>query len=400
MSQAHPPLRFAVIGARRGRTFIQSVRSLCGQQVELTAICDTSPARLAEWADHPEITLHGDYEAVLNDPRIDAVCIATPVPLHARQAIAALDAGKHVLSEVTAAYTLQEGWELIAAVRRSGRTYMMAENYCFMEPVLQVQRMVEEGVFGELTYASGSYIHDCRKLFFTEEGDLTWRGSLRQNLLANSYPTHSLGPVARWLGINRTDALKSTATWASRTAAVPHYARRQHVDRAEYANPEFWAHADTVSTQIQTEKGVLIDLRVDWASARPHHMTRYELQGTKASFSWPDGPGKPEPLIWIEGRSPADEYGIATGWEPLSNYRESFEHPLWATFRAGAAKAGHGGGDYFVLREFVDAIREERPPLIDVVDAVTWSSITPLSQESLALGSAPVAVPDFTLPRV
>ncbi|HWL55008.1 MAG TPA: Gfo/Idh/MocA family oxidoreductase [Chthoniobacteraceae bacterium] len=399
MSITDPPLRFAVIGARRGRTFIHSARSLRDRQVELTAVCDTSPAMLEEWKDEPEITLHSDYEAVLNDPKIDAVCLATPVPLHARQAIAALRAGKHVLSEVTAAYTLEEGWELIEAVRKSGRTYMMAENYCFMEPVLQVQRMVEEGVFGELIYASGSYVHDCRKLFFTAEGDLTWRGELRRNLLANSYPTHSLGPVARWLGINRTDFLETTASWASRTAAVPHYARRQHPDRPEYGETKFWAHADTVSTQIKTRKGALIDLRVDWCSARPHQMTRYELQGTRASFCWPDGPGKPEPLVWIEGKSPADEYGIATGWEPLLRYREAFEHPLWREFRAGAATAGHGGGDYFVLREFVGAIREGRPPLIDVVDAVTWSSITPLSQASIAQGSAPVAVPDFTLPR-
>lgn len=399
MSKAtNNPLRFAVIGARRGRTFIQSAKSLCEGGVSLAAICDTYPPMLDEWRDTPGIKLYSDYEQVLNDPDIDAVCIATPFTLHARQAIAALEAGKHVLSEVTAAYTLEECWELIAAAKRSDRTYMMAENYCYMEPVLQVQKMVEDGVFGDLVYASGSYLHDCRKLFITEKNELAWRGELRKNFLGNSYPTHSLGPVARWLGINRTDFLKSTASWASRSAAVAHYARRNHPEATAYGEPAFWKHPDSVSTSISTRNGALIDLRVDFASARPHQMTRYELQGTKAAFCWPDGPGKPEPLIWIENRSPSSPQGIPQEWEPLSKYREEFAHPLWHKYGADAKNAGHGGGDFFVLREFVAAIREERPPMIDVIDAVTWSSITPLSIQSIALGNAPVAVPDFTKP--
>lgn len=391
------PIRFAVIGARRGRSFIDSAGTV-GQDIQLTAICDKSPAMLAPWSDQPGLKLYSDYEQVLSNPDIDAVCIATPVPLHARQAIAALRAGKHVLSEVTAAYTLDECRELIEAVESTRLTYMMAENYCYMEPVLQVQNMVEQGVFGELIYASGSYIHDCRALYFTAEGDLTWRGEIRRDVLANTYPTHSLGPVARWLGINRTDFLDTTATWHSRAAAVAHYARRNLAEKSGYGSPDFWKHADTVTTSIRTERGALIDIRLDWASARPHHMTRYELQGTKASFSWPEGTDGAEPLIWIEGRSPENEKGIAEAWEPLSKYRGEFQHPLWREHRESASHAGHGGGDYFVLKEFASAIREGREPMINVYDAVTWSSITPLSAESIAAGNAPVKFPRFSKP--
>lgn len=395
MSKKEIPLRFAVIGARRGRTFIRSARSLEGRGVELVAICDTRQEMLDEWCDTPGVKLIREYEQVLNDPSIDAVCIATPVPLHARQAIGALEAGKHVLCEVTAAYTLEEGRELIAATERSGCTYMMAENYCFMEPVLQVQQMVEAGLFGELVYASGSYLHDCRPLFFYDDGELTWRGKLRHEQRGNLYPTHSLGPVARWLGINRHDRLVSTATWESRAAAPMHYAQRNVPGGAAYGEDCFWQAGDTVSTQISTEKGALIDLRIDWASARPHHMTRYELQGTRGAFTWPEGLPGQEPLVWIEGRSPADEKGVAKEWELLSNYREEFQHPLWKAHGEQAGATGHGGSDFFILREFLAAIEERRRPLIDVYDAVTWSSITPLSQQSLANGNRPVPVPDF-----
>lgn len=391
MKHTTQPLRVAVIGAQRGETFITSSHALEG--IQLVAVCDKDPLRLQGWKE--QVKLSQNIEDILSDPEIDAVCIATPVPLHAKQSIAALEAGKHVLCEVTAAYTLEECRELVAAVERSGLTYMMAENYCFMDEVLQVQNMVEQGVFGDLVYASGSYIHDCRELFFTPDGDLTWRGNLRRQALANSYPTHSLGPVARWLGINRHDFLKTTATWQSRGGSVPRYAALKHPERAEYTAPEFWPHPDTVSTMIRTEKDVLIDIRVDWASARPHHMSRYELQGTKAAFCWPDSTGHAGALIWIEGRSPQNEKGMAEGWEPLSKYREEFQHPLWREHREEAMKTGHGGGDYFVLREFAAAIREQRRPLIDVYDAVTWSSITPLSAQSVQQGNMPVSVPNF-----
>ena len=100
-------------------------------------------------------------------------------------------------------------------------------------------------------------------------------------------------------------------------------------------------------------------------------------------------------MIWIEGRSARDRNGRAGAWESLWKYRDEYEHPLWAKSRHEALAAGHGGSDYFILNEFVSAIREQRPPLIDVYDAVTWSSIIPLSVESVANHNSSVAVPDF-----
>ena len=57
--------------------------------------------------------------------------------------------------------------------------------------------------------------------------------------------------------------------------------------------------------------------------------------------------------------------------------------------------AGHGGGDFLVLKDFLDAIQTGAHPPIDVYDAVTWSSIMPLSIQSVAQGSVPVEIPDF-----
>lgn len=392
------PVRFAVIGSRRGRSFIQAAMQSKGA-AELVAICDTNQENLDNWKKEygDRIRLYSDYQQVLNDSQVDAVCIATPLTLHAQQSIAALKAGKHVLCEVIAAHTLEDCWELLETVRNSRYTYMMAENYCFMEPIMQVQRMVEEGVFGELVYASGSYLHDTRYLLHDKDGELTWRGELSKTYYGNTYPTHSLGPVAGWLGINRSDRLTKTSTWQSKSLANSHYFRSEFPQIREYQLPDYWKRPDTVSTTIHTENGVLIDLRVDWCSTRPHNGTRYELQGTKASFYWTDGLG---PMIWIEGRSPIEEkYGRAGKWDSLWKYRDEFEHPWWAKMRADAETAGHGGGDHFVLGEFVSAINEGRNPVIDACDAVTWSSIFPLSMMSIDQNNAAIDIPDFRLAR-
>jgi hypothetical protein len=151
---------------------------------------------------------------------------------------------------------------------------------------------------------------------------------------------------------------------------------------------------DTVTTMLRTRKGVLVNIRLDWCSPSPRTHNWYSLQGTKASFiSHIDA--SQESQIWIEGRSPQDKNNGAKSWESLWKYADEFEHPWWKEAGADVAQAGHGGSDFFVLREFVNAIIEEREPMINVHDAVTWSSITPLSRISIDGGNQSVEVPQF-----
>lgn len=118
MSTNKQKIRFAVIGSRRGRSFVNSVKRL-EIGIELAAVCDNDTEYLKEWKNQygDNIKVYSDYQQVLNDPDIDAVCIATPLALHARQAIDAMRAGKHVLSEVIAATTIEECWDLVEAAR-------------------------------------------------------------------------------------------------------------------------------------------------------------------------------------------------------------------------------------------------------------------------------------------
>ncbi|CAA9219418.1 MAG: GH109 [uncultured Chloroflexi bacterium] len=394
------PIRAAVVGGRRGRGYRRAFSAL-PEQVTLSAICDRSEAVLDEWRqEFPELLLFSRYEDLLEADACDAVFIATPIQAHVQQALAALAAGKDVLVEVPAATTLEECWALIEAVERSGRTFMMAENYCYTRPNMMVRHLVEAGVFGRTTYAEGAYIHDTRNLLFTPDGELTWRGQIARDLNGNTYPTHSLGPVAQWLGTTGpapSDRFEELVCYVTPETSRWRYAAEQFGKDHPAAQPDSFRMGDSASVLLRTEGGAVAYIRRDAASQRPHNMTHYALQGERASYLSPRHE-REDPLVWIEGRSPGQRFGKEE-WQPLWDYASEYEHPRWKLSGAVAREAGHGGGDYFIVEDFVRAVREGTPPAVDVYDAVTWSSVFPLSVESVAQGGQPVKVPDFRRAR-
>jgi predicted dehydrogenase len=387
-------IKLAVLGGNRGKAFNTAVE-LLKEDVEVSCICDLSGETLALWKERfPGIRGFTDYDHMLEAGDFDAVFIATPIELHAKQSIAALQAGKHVLCEVYAADTLEEAWELVEAVERSGRVYMLAENYCYMRPNMAVLHMVQAGLFGELTFAEGAYVHDCRRLRVDDEGRITWRGEQLRRFRGNAYPTHSLGPVGQWLGINRTDRIVKTATFVSKQKSLNEYIEYRFGSEHQALQAGYWAHGDTVTTVIETESGALVTLRFDGDSYRPHNMAGYSLQGSKGAYLSGRHDGE-DGLIWLKGFGKEDEYGQAAEWDSLSAYYNGYEHPKWREFMQHAKQTGHSGGDFFVIKDFIDAIHNGTRPPIDVYDAVTWSSIVPISAESVRRGGIPVDVPDF-----
>jgi len=389
------PISLGVVGGQRGAAFSGSLVTLA-DRVKLVAVCDKEEEVLAQWRrEYPDIAIFTDYDQMLERSGCTAVYIATPLLLHAEQAIKAMRAGVDVLSEVTAAQTMEDCWALVDTVESTGRTYMLAENYCYMRDNMAVLRMVQERRFGEVYYAEGAYIHAVPELCVTADERLTWRGQLLREKQGNWYPTHSLGPVAQWLGTTRggPDRLSTTATFISTGHSFERYLARNFPENHPLRQDRYRLN-DSATTVICTERGKVIIIRVDFSSARPHNMVHYALQGTAGAYLSGRHDGE-SGLIWLEGYSPATPTGTATEWQRAGDFMGRYEHPLWQQWGAIAESAGHGGGDFFVLLEFIEAIEKRIAPPIDVYDAVTWSCITPLSERSLAEGNAPVEIPDF-----
>jgi predicted dehydrogenase len=291
--------------------------------------------------------------------------------------------GKDVLSEVAAAMTLDECWALVRAQQETGRTYMLAENCCYWPHLLMIRKMVEEGLFGEITYAECGYVHDCRSLAFDGQGQLTWRGEMARDYGGNLYPTHDLRPIAKCIGINRGDRLLSLVAMESRRDSIETYvATRFAADHP--ARKVRFKLADSTNVLIRTAKGILIDQRFDMYSARPAAGPYHALQGVRGSY---DSRLK---SVWIEGSSSSQQ------WESQDAYAKQFEHPLWTDLAERAKGSGHGGADFFVVYDFLETVRNGGPAPVDVYDAAAWSSIIPLSGKSIAEGGTVQEIPDFT----
>ena len=386
-------VRLGVIGTGGRGTHL--LRLMLAAGVEVPALCDIEQTHLDRAIGVVEKARDGrkpagycagpkGYQKMLQRDDLDVVIVTTPMQVHAEMSIDGLRAGKHVLSEVAAAMTLEECWGLVRAAEETGRVYMLSENCCYGHDQMMVSNMVRKGVFGDLTYAECGYVHDCRGLTFKADGTLTWRGEMMRDFRGNLYPTHSLGPVAQWLGINRGDRMVSLVAMETRQAGMSHYVGKRFPEGHPARKVPFHS-GDSVSTLIRTAKGVLIDLRYDLSSARPVPSTTYlSLQGVRASYE------SRIASVWIEGRSKGHQ------WEPLEQYTKEFEDPLWTEGRKNAQGAGHGGMDYFVVGAFLDTLRKGGPPPVDVYDAAAWSSIIPLSGKSIAEGGKPQEIPDFT----
>jgi predicted dehydrogenase len=365
-------VRVGIVG-QRGGAFASALRSLPG--VKLVALCNSDPKALADQADALEIPQRfTKFSELLG--HIDAVVVSTPMQLHAAQSIAALDAGVHVLSEVTAAISLDECWQLKLAAERAAKRaviYAMAENYCYIKSNVLIKELVRKGLFGDLYFAEGEYLHEVRNLHHYPDGSPTWRYYWQVGTPGSTYPTHSLGPVMQWFQVlDPTERIESVIC---KGAGV-------HTD------PEH-PHDDTSLLLCTLKSGKLIKIRVDMMSNRPHQATYYALQGTKGVYESSRIEGQPG-NVWL-GESVAGEHRT---WRSLTELNE-FLPEDWKNPPPEAVQAGHGGGDYFVARDFVRACRGEALPDCGIDDALEWTAAGLCSTLSLQNNGASLKIPDF-----
>jgi hypothetical protein len=262
---------------------------------------------------------------------------------------------------------------------------MMLENVCYFREMMQVLNMVRAGQLGELLNCAGGYNHDARASTFDSQGNFdashwyTWH-ALKRN--GNLYPTHPLGPIAQCLNIDRGDRFEYLVSVSSKARGLNKWIADRHgLDHPNASRP--FALGDVNTTVIKSVGGATVTLTYDCQSPRPYDLG-IRIQGTEGIYEMP------RDSIYLEGRSPTDE------WEPLANYREKYDHPLWRAYGERALPFGHSGADYIMLRRFVDSILGRTGPEQDVYDAATWSVVFPLSELSVAGRGKPVDFPDFT----
>jgi len=303
-----------------------------------------------------------------------------------------MERGKHAFVEVAAGVTVDECWKLVETSERTQRHCVMLENCCYGENELFVLNMVRQGVFGELTHAECAYIHDLREMLFSlgTEGD--WRRDYHWQYNGNLYPTHGLGPVAQYLGVGRGDQFKFLVSMSSPELGLTKYRDEQKPNGGKHAN-EKYVCGDMNTSLVKTEMGRTIMIQHDVISPRPYSRIN-ALSGTGATFfDYPARLAVNDPKHYDLKAEGSHEW---LEDNDLKAMREKFTHPLWKKLAERAKGGGHGGMDFVMNWRHLDCIRSGETPDSVVYDAAAWSSILEISVRSIALGSAPVVIPDFT----
>ena len=362
--------------------------------VRVPAVCDKYEDRaengkkIVEEATGTTPDVYLDHKELLARDDLDAVFVATTWITHARIAIDAMRAGKHVAMEVGGAASVEECWQMVRASEETGKFCMLLENCCYDRKEMAIFNMVKQGIFGEIIHMQGGYQHDLRDEISL--GRENRHGRLYNFQLRNGelYPTHQLGPISKVLEINRGNRYLSVSSFATKSRGLNLWIKENKGEDYDLANYPF-NQGDIVTTVLRCANGETVVLTHDCSLPR-HYSRAYRVQGTKGLYM-EDGN-----TLFIEGLTKHEEGNWMHPGENFDNYLEQFEHPLWKKYQKDGVHEGHGGMDYLVLSAFAESVRLDSKPPIDVYDAATWMAVTCLSEESIAIGGAPVPFPDFT----
>ena len=394
-------VRAAFIGVGdRGSAHVRTMMSLEG--VEVVAIADNfepslkaSVARVKN-AGHKEPAAYGrgdeDYKRMLERDDIDIVIIATPWEWHTRMCVDAMTAGKHAFTEVPAGMSVDECWQLVEAAEKTRKYCMMMENCCYGREELFCLNLCRMGLLGELLHGEAGYLHELRsQMYQVQHGTGSWRTWQYAKRNGNLYPTHGLGPVAQYMGINRGDRFDYLSSVSSPAVGRQAFAQSHFPPDHQWNKIAKWNCGDMSTTIIKTALGRTI--MVQWNETSPRPYSRINLiQGTRGIFA-----GYPSRLA-IEGVTPNTHEWVEGA--KVEELIKKYEHPLWKKMGELAKKGGgHGGMDWLMSWRIVDCLRRGEPLDQNVYDAAAWSSVGPLSEKSIAARSQSLDVPDFTRGR-
>jgi len=359
-------ITFGIVGAGgRGGSFRAA---LAANGARVRAVCDIREEALKEAAKALGADeKYTDYETMVEQAHLDAVVIGTPMQFHVPQSVLALERGIHVLCEVPAALSVEECGRLVLAARGSKAVYMMAENYTYTRNNVLIRELVRKGLFGQVYYAEGEYLHELKEL----NEQTPWRRKWQTGIDGITYGTHSLGPILQWMAGDRVERVSCEGSG--------HH----------YTDPRGEPyHQDTSVMLCKLRSGALAKVRVDMISDRPHAMTNYQVQGTDGCYESSRGGPVDADRIWLRS------LGGELRWHELEALTQKHLPEEWLNPPPEALASGHWGGDYFEVRDFLRAVRGEAPAPVGLHEAMDMTLPGLISQQSIAQRGRWLPVPD------
>ena len=324
---------------------------------------------------------------------IDLVYICTNWQTHVEMAVYAMECGKHVAVEVPAAMSVAECWRLVDTSERTRKHCMMLENcvYDFFE--LTCLNMAQQGLFGEVLHAEGAYIHNLEP--FWDYYHDNWRLDFNQKHSGDVYATHGFGPDCQVLNIHRGDKLEYLVSMDTKSVVGLEVAK-------EKMGVDTFANGDQTSTLVKTRNGKTVLIQHNVYTPRPYDRM-YQLVGTKGfADKYPNSAFAFEPDQIADAAAEYDNLSSHSyvPREVRDSLMAKYKHPIAKEIEEKAREVGgHGGMDFIMDYRLIWCLRNGKPLDMDVYDAAEWSCLGELTAASIANGSKPVKIPDFTRGR-
>jgi len=393
-----PVVRVGFIGVgMRGRNAVERFMYLEG--VEVKAFCDMYPQNIEHCRSvlkkngKPEAAEYLGTDAwkqLCSRDDIDLIYICTDWLTHTPMAVYAMEKGKHVAVEVPAATTVEECWKLVNTAEKTRRHCIMLENCCYDFFELATLNMAQQGVFGNVIYGEGAYIHDMNDFLISgniesKEPHDSWRQKYNVKHTGNPYPTHGLGPICQIMNIHRGDKMNFLVSLSTNQFGLTESSKEKYKTGSPQANQDYKMGDMNVSL-IRTEKGKLIMVQHDVTSPRPYSRIHL-LSGTKGyAQKWP-----------VEQMALKPNAHDPMPKADMDSLLALYEHPFSKEIGEKARKVGgHGGMDFIMDYRLIYCLQNGLPLDMDVYDAAEWSCLVDLCEKSVLNNGTPVEIPDFT----
>ena len=282
-------VRVAIVGlGGRGLGVLKSCL-LRMDDVEVVAVCDTYQDRTDAGKKAVMNSKRGNtpvastnYQDVIGLPDVDCVLITTSWEDHIKIAIEAMRLGKFAAMEVGGAYSVQDCWDLVQAHEETGQHCILVENCNYGEYQMMVLNMVRKGLFGEIVFCEGGYMHDLRVEVSDGEKNRHYRLRNYINRNVENYPTHGSGPLAKVLKINNGNRFTSLTSFGSKSAGLKDFIARYRSDNQDLMSTDF-KQDDIIVTVLRCENGEMVTIFLDTTLPRPYSR-RFTVHGTRGMY--------------------------------------------------------------------------------------------------------------------
>ena len=383
-------LRLGVVGCgQRGNGLMYSILKM--EEVHVVAVCDLFADRTEKIA--KRVVESGDpapfqtqnYKELI-EQNVDVVIVSTSWSNHIVVALACMEAGIPVGMEVGGTHSIEDCWKLVDCYERTKTSFFFMENCCYNKDEALATSLVRNGVLGNISFCQGYYCHDLREEIAGGIDTHHYRLEEYKNHNCENYPTHELGPIAKILNINSGNRFTKVVSMASKAQGMEEFIKKspKYADRLRDVK---FKQGDVCTTLIQCENGETILLKLDTTLPRLYDRN-LTVSGTEGFYCQ-----TANSVILEDEWHEEDPYNKAF-WSG-EKYKDYLPED-WKNITEEQIAAGHGGMDYIMLKHFFAAVKNKESMPIDVYDAVALISITALSEQSIASGSMPIDVPDFT----